>query len=176
MADNHNLQEKLLNKETENLELKKKISMLENMLAEKIVEIRELVSEKNRLLADVAKTKEFSKIEVNEIVSAMNLKELKLQEKIKELEDEAKVSSRLNFSCSFDSESSYYQQGLELSDIGFSKPINNGELFVSKVVGDYIQSLLAKISALASKSRKLRLQRDNLKYRIETDKKKNNLY
>lgn len=148
-----------------------KNSELEAELINKESEIDKLKSGKDKIAVEL----EEYKIMYSDSARLHSENEVKYLERIKELEDEVKNSSRLNFSCSFDSDSSYYN-GLDSPEVAYNKLISNGEIMVPKAAGEYIQKLLKKISDLASKTKKLRLQREKLKFRLENEKKKSNLY
>ena len=150
---------------------------LERILEEKKLENHKLIPENLKLRKEIESFQECNRkirAEYAEYTSIFNEKEIQYKERIRELEEEQKSSSRMNFSCSFDSESTYYNG--ESPEIAYSKLINSGEIIVTKPIGDYIQRLLQKISTLASKAKKLRVQREKYKYMFECTKKKSNLH
>ena len=67
------------------------------------------------------------------------------------------------FSFSFDSETSLTQ---EYPEIEMRKFVSNNQAIVPNEVAEYIQRLLKKIADLASKAKKLRLQREKLRYKL----------
>ena len=155
------------------MNLQQSAFLLERDLDEKNLEISKLIPENLKLRKEIESFREFNseiRKEYAEYTSIFNQKELQYKERIKELDEEKKPSSRRNFSCSFDSESTYNNG--ETPEIAYSSIVNSEEVIVARPIGDYIQRLLQKISTLASKTKKLRVQREKYKNMFESTKKK----
>lgn len=83
-----------------------------------------------------------------------------LIERIRTLEDE-RNSARFNLSSSYESEITLTN---DYQDLDLRKYVNSHEAIVPVEVAEYIQKLLNKISALVTKNKKIRLQREKFKF------------
>ena len=166
------LKERFKSIESKNQVLDQKNSDLEEKIKQLRLGSLKLSEEKSALLENLQILSEsFKRLseENSDLVKSSIQKFEEYEEKIKNLENECRSSSRLNFSQSFESDSNYsFQNSTEFSE---SELRNSAMAIVPCQVGEYINRLLAKISKLASKAKKLRLQREKLKFILESTRK-----
>ncbi|OMJ91099.1 hypothetical protein SteCoe_6464 [Stentor coeruleus] len=155
--------------ENKNMELKKKRDNLKQKLKDKEGS-EDLLSKTNLQLNDTIERLKLDHEESFKGKQELIIKEERYKERIKTLEDELKNSSRFNFSCSFESDASLYNN--EYPEIEYRKYVLNNQAFVPNEVADYIKKLLQKITKQVSKSKKLRIQRDQLKAKLEVERYK----
>lgn len=167
----------LKQREDQRLELIKMCAELEKKVENRETEadlkgkLEKVQWENAKLIEDLVKIRE-SSLELREEYELCIAQLNQCRERARELEEEAKSSSRLNFSCSFDSESPFFNS--ESTEV-YSRLLNSEEIIVAKPIGDYIQRLLQKISKLASKAKRLRLEREKFKHLFEYAREKHNL-
>lgn len=153
--------------ENKNLELQKKRDSLKQKLKDKEGS-EDLLNKTNLQLNDTVEKLKSDHEESFKGKQELLIKEESYKERIRTLEDELKNSSRFNFSCSFESDASLYNH--EYPEIEFRKYVLNNQAYVPTEVADYIKKLLQKIAKQVSKSKKLRIQRDQLRTRLEVER------